>query len=66
MKLILSLLLLGLASVASAEKGPDWWCRASLGEKTFLAFGVSQTEACGKALTACHDEDCFVESFGEW
>lgn len=64
MQLILAFML-PFVSLA-AEKEPDWWCRASSGGNSFLEFGVTQAEACNKALKQCDDEDCYITDFGEW
>ena len=61
-----------LATTALGEgKPPEFWCRAEpivLNGDDYLRYGLTQEEACGKALRECdeHYRYCEVTGCGEW
>lgn len=61
-----------LATTALGEgKPPEFWCRAEptvLNGDDYLRYGLTQEEACGKALQECEKQYryCEVTGCGEW
>ena len=68
--LVRLIVFIGLTEMVLADgKPPEIWCKAASEYKEYLEYGLTQEEACGKAVEMCSKQTsgrCHITEWGEW